>query len=139
MIKTLCSKDFTSNLNNILNKNNSNYNSCIFSQKLAFILFSSLSFKPKARTKFSASWWSSNHFGCKPVNWLNQTRRNLTNEYLNLNFVTISKSTLLHSFIAEKFFISCFWLIPVSLARTTFKLYRYRYFAAYSFGLKVFN
>ena len=51
--------------------------------------------------------------GCDPVNWLSQTRRNLTIEYLNLNFVTTPKLTSLHSFYAEKV-ISCVWLIPVS-------------------------
>ena len=56
--------------------------------------------------------------GCNPINWSNQTRRNLTIEYLNLNFVTIPKLIPLHSFFAEKVFISCFWLIPVLLVRT---------------------
>ena len=51
--------------------------------------------------------------GCDPVNWLSQTRRNLTIEYLNLNFVTTPKLTPLHSFYAEKV-IFCVWLIPVS-------------------------
>ena len=83
--------------------------------------------------------------GRNPVNWLNQTRRNLTTEYLNLNIVTTPKLTLLHLFFAEKVFISCAWLITVSLVRamdserTTSKLFWYRYFAAYPFGFKVFN
>ena len=34
--------------------------------------------------------------GCSPVNWLNQTSKNLTIEYLNLNFVTTQKLTPLH-------------------------------------------
>ena len=70
---------------------------------------------------------------------MNQTRRNLKIEYLNLNFVTTPKLTPLHSFFAEKVFISCVWSIPVSLVRTMSKLFRYRYFAAYPFGFKVFN
>ena len=37
--KTLCSKDFTSNLRNILHENNRSYNSCRFSYKFAFIPF----------------------------------------------------------------------------------------------------
>ena len=53
--------------------------------------------------------------GCNPINWLNQTKRNLTIEYINLNFVTRPKLIPLHSFFAEKVFISCFWLIPVLL------------------------
>ena len=83
--------------------------------------------------------------GRNPVNWLNQTRRNLTTEYLNLNIVTTPELTLLHLFFAEKVFISCAWLITVSLVRamdserTTSKLFWYRYFAAYPFGFKVFN
>ena len=44
--------------------------------------------------------------GCNPVNWLNQTRINLTIEYLNMNFVTTGKLTPLHSIFAEKVFIS---------------------------------
>ena len=56
--------------------------------------------------------------GCNPVNWLSQTRGNLTIEYLNLNFVTTPKLTPLNSFYAEKVFISCVWLIPVSRVRT---------------------
>ena len=36
--------------------------------------------------------------GCNPVNWLSQTRGNLTIEYMNLNFVTTPKLTPLHSF-----------------------------------------
>ena len=56
--------------------------------------------------------------GCNPINWLNQTRINLTIEYLNLNFVTTPKLTALHSFFAEKVFISCVWLTHVSLVRT---------------------
>ena len=67
---------------------------------------------------------------------MNQTRRNLTTEYLSLNFVTSSKLT---SFFVEKVLISCVWQIPVSLFRTTSRLFRYRYFAAYPFEFKVFN
>ena len=37
--KTPCSKDFTSNLRDFLHENNHNYNSYIFSYKIAFILF----------------------------------------------------------------------------------------------------
>ena len=70
--------------------------------------------------------------GGSPVNWLSQTRRNLTNEHLNLNFVTKPKFIMLHSFYEEKVFISCVWLIPISRVRTTSKPFRYRYF-------KVFN
>ena len=51
--------------------------------------------------------------GYNPVNWLNQTRRNLAIDYLNLNFVTTPKLKPLHSFFAEKVFISCVWLIPI--------------------------
>ena len=36
--------------------------------------------------------------GCSPVDWLSQTRRNLTIEYPNLNFVATPKLTPLHSF-----------------------------------------
>ena len=35
---------------------------------------------------------------CSLVNWLNQTRRNLTIKFLNLNFVSTPKLTLLYSF-----------------------------------------
>ena len=42
----------------------------------------------------------------------------MTIEYLNLNFVTTPNLTPLHSFFAEKVFISCVWLIPVSLVPT---------------------
>ena len=56
--------------------------------------------------------------GCNPVNWLSQTRRNLTTEYLNLNFVTTPKLTPMHSFFAEEVFVSCVWLISVSRVRT---------------------
>ena len=52
--------------------------------------------------------------GCNTVNWLSQTRRNLTIEYLNLNFVTTPKLTPLHSFYVEKVFVSCVWLVSVS-------------------------
>ena len=101
------------------------------------------------------------HFSgeCNPVNWLIQTMRNLTNEYLNLNFVTTPKLTPLHSFFAEKVFILFDSFISVSLLHTmdyslwiirwcvlwmrtmdtTSKLFRYRYFAARPFGFKVFN
>ena len=70
---------------------------------------------------------------------MNKTRRNLTTEYLNLNFATKPKLTTLHWFFAKKDFISCVWFIPVSLVRTTSKHFRYRYFAEYYFGFKVFN
>ena len=56
--------------------------------------------------------------GCNLVNWLNQTRRNFTTEYLNLNFVTTPKLTPLRSSFAERVFLSCVWLIPVLLVRT---------------------
>ena len=72
--------------------------------------------------------------GCNPVNWLSQTRRNLTNEYLNLNFVAT-----FYSFYAEKgfFFLR---LAPSRLASAyTSKPFRYRYFVAYRLGFKVFN
>ena len=60
------------------------------------------------------------HFSgeCNPVNWLIQTMRNLTNEYLNLNFVTTPKLTPLHSFFAEKVFILFDSFISVSLLHT---------------------
>ena len=60
---------------------------------------------------------------CNPVNWFCQTRRNLSIEYLNLNFVTTPKLTPFHSFYAEKVFISCVWLIPVSWVRTRSSLF----------------
>ena len=87
---------------------------------------------PKKKVTFCRAW-------CNPVNWLNESWKNLTIEYLNLNFVTTPKLTPLHSFFAEKVFISCVWSIPVSLVRTMSKLFRYRYFAAYPFGFKVFQ
>ena len=43
--------------------------------------------------------------GCNPVNCLSQTRRNLTTEHLNLNFVTTPKLKPLHSSYAGKVFI----------------------------------
>ena len=60
------------------------------------------------------------HFSgeCNPVNWLIQTMRNLTNEYLNLNFVTTPKLTPLYSFFAEKVFILFDSFISVSLLHT---------------------
>ena len=60
------------------------------------------------------------HFSgeCNPVNWLIQTMRNLTNEYLNLNFVTTRKLTPFHSFFAEKVFILFDSFISVSLLHT---------------------
>ena len=60
------------------------------------------------------------HFSgeCNPVNWLIQTMRNLTNEYLNLNFVTTPKLTPLHSFFAEKVFILFDSFLSVSLLHT---------------------
>ena len=70
---------------------------------------------------------------------MSQTRGNLTIEYLNLNFVTTPKLTPLHSFYEKKVFISCVWLIPVSRVRTTPMPFRYRYFAAWPLGYKVFN
>ena len=61
--------------------------------------------------------WSNKAFYCKntttssgrcnPVNWLSQTKRNLIIEYLNLNLATTPKLTPLHSFYAEKVFVSC--------------------------------
>ena len=67
----------------------------------------------------SSSWnlrdkFTKSNGGCNPVNWLSQTRRNLTIEYLNLNFVTTLKLTPLHSFYAEKAFIPCICLIRLS-------------------------
>ena len=44
----------------LLHESNRNYNSFRFSYKFNFILFSVLSYKPKTRIWFSASWWSSN-------------------------------------------------------------------------------
>ena len=60
---------------------------------------------------------------CNLVNWLSQTRRNLTIEHLNLNFVTTPKLTPLQSFYAEKVFVSCVWLISVSQLRTRSSLF----------------
>ena len=77
--------------------------------------------------------------GCNPVNWLSQTRRNLTIEYLNLNFVTTPKLTPLHSFYSKKVFVSCVWLISVSWVCVHVQAFSIRYFAAYRFGCKVFN
>ena len=51
--------------------------------------------------------------GCNLVNWLSQTRKNLTIEYLNLNFVITPKLTPLHSFYAVKVFVFCVLLIFV--------------------------
>ena len=65
-------------------------------------------------------------------------------EYLNLSFVTTPKLTPLHSFFAEKVFISCVWLIRVSLVRTMDSVPRPSFFdtnifAADPFGFKVLN
>ena len=38
--------------------------------------------------------------GCSPINWLSQTKTNLTLEYMNLNFASATKLTLLYSFNA---------------------------------------
>ena len=43
-----------------LHQNNRNYNSYRFSYGFAFILLFSLSYKPKTRIRFSATWWSGN-------------------------------------------------------------------------------
>ena len=73
--------------------------------------------------------------GCNPVNCLSQTRRNLTIEYLNLNFVTTPKLIPLHSFFF--FFLR---LTHSRFASTyTSKPFRCRCFAAYPFEFKVFN
>ena len=77
--------------------------------------------------------------GCNPFNWLNQTSRNLTTKYLNFNFVITPKLTPLHSFFAEKVFVSCVCPIRVSLVPTTSKSFRYQYFAAYPFRFKHFH
>ena len=66
---------------------------------------------PKKKVTFCRGW-------CNPVKWLNESWKNLTVEYLNLNFVTTPKLTPLHSFFAEKVFISCVWVTPVLLVRT---------------------
>ena len=52
--------------------------------------------------------------GCNLVNWLSQTRRNLTIEYLNLNSVTTPKLTLLHSihFMRKRFLFLAFGSFP---------------------------
>ena len=70
---------------------------------------------------------------------MSQTRRNLAIEYLNSNFVTTSKLTLLHSFFCGKGFY--FFRLAHSrfTSAYTSKSFRYRYFAAYPFGFKVFN
>ena len=54
-------------------------------------------------------------------------------------FCNTPKLTLLHTFFAERVFISCIWLISVSLLRTKSKLFRYRYFAVYPIRFQVFN
>ena len=64
--------------------------------------------------------------GCNPVNWLNQSRKNLAIEYLN--FVTTPKLTTSHSFFVEKIFISSVWLIFVLLARTVDSVSRLSFF-----------
>ena len=79
------------------------------------------------------------HFSgeCNPVNWLIQTMRNLTNEYLNLNFVTTPKLTPLHSFFAEKVFILFDSFIFVSLLHTmdySLWIICYGLFASASYG-----
>ena len=77
--------------------------------------------------------------GCNPVNWLNQTRRSLTIEHLNLNFVTTPKLTPFHLVYAEKGF--CFLRLAHFhfASGYTSKPFPYRYFAAYRFEFKVFN
>ena len=49
------------------------------------------------------------------------------------------KLTPLHSFFAEKFFISCVCPIRISLVPTTSKPFRYQYFAAHPFRFKHFH
>ena len=75
---------------------------------------------------------------------MNQTKRNLKIKYLSLSFVTTPKLTLLYSFFAEKVFISCVWLIRVSLVRTMDSVPRPSFFdtnisAADPFTFKVLN
>ena len=68
--------------------------------------------------------------GCNPINWLNQTRRNFSIKYLNLNFVTTPKLRGLHSFFLEKVFILAFvgfpfpWFVPRRTFFDTGKLFR---------------
>ena len=50
--------------------------------------------------------------GCIRVNWLSQTRKKLTIEYLNLNFVSTPKLTPLYSFYTEKGFFLAFGSFP---------------------------
>ena len=78
--------------------------------------------------------------GCNPINWLSQTRGNLANEYLNLNFVTTPKLTPLHSihFMRKRFLFVAFGSSRFVSAYSS-KPFRYRYSAAYPFGFKVFN
>ena len=72
------------------------------------------------------------------VYWLSQTKRNLTIEYLNFNFVTTPKLTPLHLFYAAKVF---FLYLTHSRFASAYmsKPFQYQYFAAYSSGFKVFN
>ena len=88
------------------------------------------------------------HFsgGCNPVNWLIKTRKNLIIEYLNLDFVT--KVNLVINTIAFTFCGKGLYFFRLAHSRFASayygqrimsKLSRYRYFATYPFGFKVFN
>ena len=54
--KNLCSKDFTSNLRNIF----TGKWLWLWFLQICFYLLFFLSYKPKAKIRFSASWWSGN-------------------------------------------------------------------------------
>ena len=102
------------------------------------LLFRTLLSKFNVRNRLN---YSSLHIGgYNSFNQLNQTRRNLTFDYLNLNFVT----TPLHSYFAENTFISCFWLIPVSLVGIMDSIRRASFFETdifqrILFGFNIFN
>ena len=70
---------------------------------------------------------------------MSQTRRNLTIEYLNLNFVTTPKLTPVAFILCGKGFYFLRLAHSRFASAYTSKPFRYRYFAAYRFGFKVFN
>ena len=66
--------------------------------------------------------------GCSPVDWLSQTRRNLTTEFLDLKFESsrkLYKNLVFYenintvAFIRKGFYFLAFLLIPVSQVHTT--------------------
>ena len=87
----------------------------------------------KSNVRISGEW--------NPFNWLSQTRRNLTSEYLNLNFVTTPKLTPLHSihFMWKRFLFLAFGSFPFREC-VHFQAFSIPIFCSISFfGFKVFN